>query len=117
LVKSRSYCDNGRFILLPEEVIGTGIDSLHFPRNLGRVKDFTGLPDPSTKAVFSTESFIDQSLVIEHVFEPILTHTLFHFRLDKRKGAINILQVSLLVKQMAEIFNIDSQEQLFGKGV
>jgi hypothetical protein len=48
LIKSRSYHNNSRLVLFPEEVVWASVDSLYFPWHLSRVKEFTRLPDPSS---------------------------------------------------------------------
>ena len=59
LIKPRSSTDNLRLILLPEEVVGAGVDGLHFPGHLIFILQVTALPNPSTNAILGTKCLVN----------------------------------------------------------
>jgi hypothetical protein len=79
---------------------------LHFPRNeRRRCLNFTALPDPPTDTVLSAQGLIHEGLVVQSLRKNILRCPLFNLLLNKLKSSIYILDVSLLVKKNANVFN------------
>ena len=58
LIQSRSDTNETGLVFLPQEVVWTSIDGLHFPWDLVLVIQVSGFPDPSTQAVFSAKRFV-----------------------------------------------------------
>ena len=64
LIKTGSHTDYAALILLPEEVVGTSIYCLDFPRNLILMEQIAALPNPASDTVFSTQGFVDKGLFV-----------------------------------------------------